>query len=66
MYMNKVVYLRLEFVALVQNGLLATNRTRSTAHAEGEVECTEVSIGFLKKVPTSYILLVEDELDLGT
>lgn len=58
--------LRLEFVALVEDGLLATDRSRSTTHAEGEIECTEVGVGFLKKVPTSYGSFVEDELDLDT
>ena len=66
MYMDNFEDLRAVFVALVQDKLLATDRPRSTAHAEGEVECTEVGISFLEKVPTSYISLVEDKLDLDT
>ena len=66
MYMDRVEYLRLLFVALVQDRLLATDRPRSTGHAEGEVKGTKVGIGFLEEVPTSYTSLVEDKLDLVT
>jgi len=66
MYMDKVEDLRFVFVALVQDRLLATDRPRSTAHAKGEVERTEVGVGFFEKVPTSYISLVEDKLYLDT
>jgi hypothetical protein len=66
MYMDKVVDLCSVLVGLVQDGFLATDRPRSTAYAEGEVKCTEVSVGFLEEVPTSYIPFVEDKLDLDT
>ena len=66
MYMDKVEDLRLLFIALVQDRLLATDRSRSTGHTEGEVKCTKVGVGFLKEVPTSYTSLVEDKLDLVT
>jgi hypothetical protein len=49
MYMDKVEDLRFMFVALVQDRLLATDRPRSTAHAEGEVKCTKVGIGFSRR-----------------
>jgi len=66
MYMENAVDLHFVFVALVQDELLATDRPRSTAYAEGEVKCTEVGVGFLEEVPTSYISLVEDKFDLDT
>lgn len=66
MYMDKVEDLRILFVALVQDKLLATDCPRSTAHAEGEVKSTKVGAGFLEEIPTTYIPLSEDKLDLVT
>ena len=66
MYMDKVEDLRILLVALVQDKLLATDCPRSTTHAEGEVKSTKVGAGFLEEVPTAYIPLGEDKLDLVT
>jgi hypothetical protein len=63
-YIGIAVCLRFDFVALVEDGLLTTNRTCSTAHAKGEAECTKIGIAFLEDDPTSCVPLVEDELNL--